>query len=122
MNANLLRRWVQAYQADETDACRGNSNLTAEQEELRRLREENRRLKQERDILKNPEGACPCSRGRNGRRRLPYQRPRGATVRALVIIPVKKTGSRGCCEPGIGDTLAMIPVRKMMRFAVTPLG
>lgn len=52
INANMLGRWVQEFQADENDAFRGNGNLTPEQDELRRLREENRRLKLEREILK----------------------------------------------------------------------
>ena len=52
INANMLCRWVQEFQADENDAFRGNGNLTPEQEELRCLREENRRLKLEREILK----------------------------------------------------------------------
>ena len=52
LNANMLGRWVQECQADETESFRGQGKQTAEQEELRRLREENRRLKQERDILK----------------------------------------------------------------------
>jgi transposase len=52
INANMLGRWVQEFQADENDSFRGNGNLTREQEELRRLREENRRLKLEREILK----------------------------------------------------------------------
>ena len=52
INANRLGRWIKEFQADENEAFRGNGKLTAEQEELRRLREENRRLKQEREILK----------------------------------------------------------------------
>lgn len=52
INANLLNRWVQEYRSSEDEAFRGNGKLTAEQEELRRLREENRRLKLEREILK----------------------------------------------------------------------
>jgi len=52
LSANMLNRWVQQYRADENDAFRGNGHVTAEQEELRRLREENRRLKEEREILK----------------------------------------------------------------------
>ena len=52
LNANMLNRWVREYRADEGEAFRGNGKLTAEQEELRRLREENRRLKLEREILK----------------------------------------------------------------------
>ena len=52
LNANMLGRWVQELQADEAEAFRGNGKLTAEQQELRRLREENRRLKLEREVLK----------------------------------------------------------------------
>ncbi len=52
INANMLGRWVQEYQADEAEAFRGNGKLTAEQEELRRLRAENKQLKLEREILK----------------------------------------------------------------------
>jgi len=48
----MLGRWVREFQDDESEAFRGNGKLTAEGEELRRLREENRRLKMERDILK----------------------------------------------------------------------
>jgi transposase len=52
INANMLRRWVKEYEADEGQAFRGNGRLTPEQEELRRLRAENRQLKLEREILK----------------------------------------------------------------------
>ena len=52
IDRGMLGRWVKEFQADESEAFRGNGKLTGEQEELRRLREENRRLKMERDILK----------------------------------------------------------------------
>lgn len=52
IDRGMLGRWIKEFQTDESDAFRGNGKLTAEQEELRRLREENRRLKMERDILK----------------------------------------------------------------------
>jgi transposase len=52
INTNMLGRWVKAFNQDDGQAFRGNGKLTAEQEELRRLREENRRLKMEKDILK----------------------------------------------------------------------
>ncbi len=52
IDRGMLGRWIKEFQADETEAFRGHGKLTAEQEELRRLREENRRLKMERDILK----------------------------------------------------------------------
>ena len=58
-------RWVKEFQLDESEAFRGNGKLTAEGEELRRLRAENRRLKMERDILKNPP---PGRRSRSCRR------------------------------------------------------
>ena len=52
INATMLNRWVQEYRNGENEAFRGNGTLTAEQEELRRLRVENRRLRLEREILK----------------------------------------------------------------------
>ena len=52
IDRSMLARWLKEFQADESEAFRGNGKLTSEQEELRRLREENRRLKMERDILK----------------------------------------------------------------------
>ena len=52
IDRSMLVRWMREFRADESEAFRGNGKLTAEQEELRRLREENRRLRMERDILK----------------------------------------------------------------------
>ncbi len=52
IDRGMLARWIKEFQTDESEAFRGNGKLTAEGEELRRLREENRRLKMERDILK----------------------------------------------------------------------
>ncbi len=53
INANMLRRWIREYQTDDGDqSFRGNGKLTAEQEEIRRLRIENKQLKLERQILK----------------------------------------------------------------------
>ncbi len=52
IDRGMIGRWVKEYKADESEAFRGNGKLTAEQEELRRLREENRRLKVEREVLK----------------------------------------------------------------------
>ena len=51
INANMLGRWVKEFDQDEGQAFRGNGKLTAEQEEIRRLKEENRRLKMEKEIL-----------------------------------------------------------------------
>jgi transposase len=53
INANMLRRWIREYQADETDqSFRGNGKLTLEQEEIRQLKAQIRQLKLEREILK----------------------------------------------------------------------
>jgi transposase len=54
IDRRMLGRWIKEYQEDESEAFRGNGKLTAEQEELRRLRAENKQLKLEREILKNP--------------------------------------------------------------------
>ncbi|MCP3881826.1 MAG: IS3 family transposase [Sulfitobacter sp.] len=56
IDRGMLGRWVKEFQEDQSEAFRGNGKLTAEQEELRRLREENRRLKMEREILKKANG------------------------------------------------------------------
>ena len=52
INANMLGRWIKAYDSDDGQLFRGNGKLTAEQLDLCQLREENRRLKMEKDILK----------------------------------------------------------------------
>ncbi len=53
INANMLRRWIKEYHADDDgQAFRGNGKLTPEQEEIRRLKLENKRLKLEKQILK----------------------------------------------------------------------
>ncbi len=53
INANMLRRWIKEYQADDDGrAFRGNGKLTPEQEEIRRLKLENKQLKLEKQILK----------------------------------------------------------------------
>ena len=52
VNDNVLCRWVQEYENDNTEAFRGHGKRNAEQDELHRLREENKRLKMEKEILK----------------------------------------------------------------------
>ena len=52
INANMLGRWVNAYQTDEGQSFRGNGKLTPEQEEIRNLKARVKRLEMERDILK----------------------------------------------------------------------
>ena len=54
INPNLITRWIQEHQADDTgQAFRGHGKLTPELAEIRRLKEENKRLKMEKDVLKN---------------------------------------------------------------------
>ena len=48
----VIRNWKRKLAEEGDQAFPGNGRLTAEQEELRRLREENRQLRMERDILK----------------------------------------------------------------------
>ena len=53
INANMLRRWIKEYQADDDgQAFRGNGKLTPEQEEIRCLKLKNKQLKLEKQILK----------------------------------------------------------------------
>ena len=53
INPNLITRWIQEHQADDTgQAFRGNGKLTPEQAEIRHLKEENKRLKMEKEVLK----------------------------------------------------------------------
>ena len=53
INANMLRRWIKEYRADDDGQLfRGNGRLTPEQEEIRQLKAENKQLRLERQILK----------------------------------------------------------------------
>ena len=53
INPNLINRWIQEHQADDSgQAFRGNGKLTPEQTEIRRLKEEDKRLKMEQEVLK----------------------------------------------------------------------
>lgn len=86
IDRGMLARWVKELQEDRSEAFRGHGKLTAEGEELRRLREENRRLKLEREILKNPPRAPTsrtCRRTNSGCPRLAAY-PRAEAVRFLV--------------------------------------
>jgi transposase len=49
---NMLYGWVRQFKAEADEAFRGNGKLTAQDEEIRRLRRENADLREERDILK----------------------------------------------------------------------
>lgn len=49
---NQLRRWKRQFEVEKKDAFPGKGYMTAEKEELHRLREENKRLRMEREILK----------------------------------------------------------------------
>jgi len=50
--ANNIYRWRKKREQEGSDAFRGHGKMTAEMEEIVRLRRENARLKEERDILK----------------------------------------------------------------------
>ena len=47
-----LRRWKRELKSDGNQAFPGKGNLSAEKQELDRLRKENKRLRMEREILK----------------------------------------------------------------------
>jgi transposase len=49
---NVLRKWINDYEADPQQAFPGPGQMKPEQAELERLRRENARLRAERDILK----------------------------------------------------------------------
>ena len=49
---NLLHRWKKKYEEGKIDPFPGQSRLSPEDEELRRLRRENKRLRMEHEILK----------------------------------------------------------------------
>ena len=52
INVNMLRKWKRHLAEHAADAFPGKGRLSADQEELHRLRQENTRLRMERDILK----------------------------------------------------------------------
>ena len=51
INANMLGRWVKEFNQDDGQSFRGNGKLTAEQEEIRKLKVQVKRLEMEKDIL-----------------------------------------------------------------------
>ena len=52
IDSRMLGRWVKEHQTDDGQAFRGNGKLTAEQEQIRKLKAQVKRLEMERDILK----------------------------------------------------------------------
>ena len=52
IDARMLGRCVKEHQANDGQAFRGNGKLTAEQEQIRKLKARVKRLEMERDILK----------------------------------------------------------------------
>lgn len=52
LEPNLLYGWVRQFKAEAKEAFRGNGKLTAQDEELRRLRRQLADVTEERDILK----------------------------------------------------------------------
>ena len=52
INSNMLGRWINEFADSNDQAFRGNGKLTAEQEEIKRLRAAVKHLEMEKDILK----------------------------------------------------------------------
>lgn len=52
INTNMLGRWVKEFNQDDGQAFRGNGKLTAEQEEIKKLKAQVKRLEMEKEILK----------------------------------------------------------------------
>ncbi len=52
INAHMLGRWKSQVEQPNNGIYRGNGHMSAEHEELLRLRKENKRLRMEREILK----------------------------------------------------------------------
>ena len=52
IDARMLSRWVKEHQTNDGQAFRGNGKLTAEQEQIRKLKARVKHLEMERDILK----------------------------------------------------------------------
>jgi transposase len=52
IQAQALHGWIRLFKAESNEAFRGNGKLTAQDEEIRRLRRELARTQEERDILK----------------------------------------------------------------------
>ena len=52
IDSNMLGRWVKEFNQDDGQAFRGNGKLTADQEEIRKLKAQVKRLEMEKDILK----------------------------------------------------------------------
>ena len=53
INVYMLGHWVKELNQDDGQAFRGNGKLSAEQEEIRKLKAAVKRLEMEKDILKN---------------------------------------------------------------------
>jgi len=52
VQSQSLHGWVRAFKTEANEAFRGNGKLTAQDEEIRKLRRELARVQEERDILK----------------------------------------------------------------------
>jgi len=52
LHHSSLRRWKKQLETDGSQAFPGKGHMTAQKEELHRLRKENKRLRMEREILK----------------------------------------------------------------------
>lgn len=94
IQANMLYGWVRQFKAESNEAFRGNGKLSAQDEEIRRLRRENADLREERDILKKRQSGSRSIRGEiriysGAPRRVevaqPLRRPGRVAIRVLRV-------------------------------------
>ena len=52
VSPQMLGRWIKEEESEDGQAFRGNGKLTAEQEEIRKLKAQVKRLEMEREVLK----------------------------------------------------------------------
>ena len=52
INANMLGRWIQQFESENSQSFRGNGKLSPEQEQIRELKKQVKKLELEKEILK----------------------------------------------------------------------
>ena len=52
INANMLGRWIQQFESENSQSFRGNGKLSPEQEQIRKLKKQVKKLELEKEILK----------------------------------------------------------------------
>ena len=52
INANMLGRWIQQFESENSQSFRGNGKLSPEQEQIRELKKKVKKLELEKEILK----------------------------------------------------------------------